>query len=70
MERSESDRNTLPTQRLQRTETNLAALGEAYSLPDVLMEDNELLRAENQVLREQVQELGGQPGQLTGDPLS
>ena len=54
VECSESDRNTLLPQRLQRTEADLAALGEAYALPDVLIEDNELLRAENQVLREQV----------------
>ena len=54
MECSESDRNKLLPQRLQRTEADRAALGEAYSLPDVLIEDNELLRAENQVLREQV----------------
>ena len=54
MECSESDRNALPSQRLQRTNAARAALGETYSLPDVLIEDNELLRAENQVLREQV----------------
>lgn len=70
VERSESDRNSLLTQRLQQTEADLAALGEAYALPDVLIEDNERLRAENQVLREQVQELGGQPGKLPGFPPS
>ncbi|MGB3312102.1 MAG: hypothetical protein WBG32_04205 [Nodosilinea sp.] len=69
-ERSESDRNALLAQRLQQTEADLAVLGEAYSLPDVLIEDNERLRAENQVLREQVQELGGQPGKLPGFPPS
>ncbi|MEA5449671.1 hypothetical protein VB780_13885 [Leptolyngbya sp. CCNP1308] len=58
VERSKSDRNALLTQRLQRTGADLAALGEAYSLPDMLTEDNELLRAENQVLHEQVQKLG------------
>ncbi|MBD2234879.1 hypothetical protein [Phormidium tenue] len=70
VERSESDRNALLTQRLQQTEADLTALGEAYALPDVLIEDNERLRAENQVLREQVQELGGQPGKLPGFPPS
>ncbi|WOD37346.1 hypothetical protein [Nodosilinea sp. E11] len=70
VERSESDRNALLAQRLQQTEADLAVLGEAYALPDVLIEDNERLRAENQVLRDQVQELGGQPGQPPGFPPS
>ncbi|MGB3311393.1 MAG: hypothetical protein WBG32_10455 [Nodosilinea sp.] len=70
VERSESDRNALLAQRLQQTEADLAVLGEAYSLPDVLIEDNERLRTENQVLREQVQELGGQPGKQPGFPPS
>jgi hypothetical protein len=46
------------------------SLGEAYSLPDVLIEDDEILRAENSVLHEQMQKPGDQPGQMPGDPLS
>ena len=38
IERSESDRNAILTQRLQQTESALSALGEAYAEPDVLRE--------------------------------
>ena len=38
VERSESDRNALLAQRLQQTESALAALGEAYAEPDDLRE--------------------------------
>jgi hypothetical protein len=69
VERSDRDRNALLAQRLQQTETNLAALGEAYAEPDILREINDQLRDENQMLREQVQELGGIPGQLPDQEL-
>jgi hypothetical protein len=63
VERSESDRDALLAQRLQQTESALAALGDAYAEPD-------LLRMENEQLRQQVIDLGGQPWQLpqTEDP--
>ena len=38
VERSESERNAILTQRLQQTESALSALGEAYAEPDVLRE--------------------------------
>ncbi|MGB7313116.1 MAG: hypothetical protein WA939_09305 [Nodosilinea sp.] len=41
VDRSESDRNALLTQRFQ---ADLAALGEAYAEPDLLREENEHLR--------------------------
>jgi hypothetical protein len=60
VERSESDRNALLTQRLQATESALSLLGEAYAEPD-------LLRMEVEHLRQQVINLGGQPWQLPSE---
>ncbi len=56
VERSESERNSLLTQRLQQTEADLERLGEAYAEPD-------LLREEVERLQQQVRELGGEPWQ-------
>jgi hypothetical protein len=44
VERSESERNALLTQRLQQTQSQLDLLGEAYAEPDLLREENEQLR--------------------------
>jgi regulator of replication initiation timing len=57
VERSESERNAILSQRLQRTEADLAALGEAYAEPD-------LLRMENDQLRQQLRDAGLEPWQL------
>jgi hypothetical protein len=57
VERSEADRNTILAQRLERTEADLAALGEAYAEPD-------LLRMENDQLRQQLRDAGLEPWQL------
>jgi hypothetical protein len=46
IERSESERDALLTQRLQQTEAQLELLGEAYAEPDLLREENEQLRQE------------------------
>jgi hypothetical protein len=56
VERSESERNAILTQRLQQTESALEALGEAYAEPD-------LLRMENEQLRRQLREAGLEPWQ-------
>ena len=56
VERSESERNSLLTQRLHQTEADLERLGEAYAEPD-------LLREEVERLQQQVRELGGEPWQ-------
>jgi hypothetical protein len=63
VERSESDRDALLTQRLQQTESALAALGEAYAEPD-------LLRMEVKHLRQQLRDAGLEPWSLpqTEDP--
>jgi hypothetical protein len=55
--RSEADRNTILAQRLERTEADLAALGEAYAEPD-------LLRMEVEQLRQQLRDAGLEPWQL------
>jgi hypothetical protein len=57
VERSESEHNAILSQRLQQTESALAALGEAYAEPD-------LLRMENDQLRQQLREAGLEPWQL------
>ncbi len=57
VERSESERDALLTQRLQQTESALAALGDAYAEPD-------LLRMENEQLRQQLRDAGLEPWQL------
>ena len=65
VERSESDRDALLAQRLQQTESALAALGEAYAEPD-------LLRMEVEQLRQQLRDAGLEPWSLpqTEDPKS
>lgn len=57
VERSEGDREALLVQRLQRTEADLAALGEAYASDD-------LARMEVEQLRQQIRDMGGEPWQL------
>jgi hypothetical protein len=57
VERSESDRNALLAQRLQQTESALAALGEAYAEPDDLRE--QVTR-----LEQQLRDAGLEPWQL------
>ena len=57
VKRSESDRDALLVQRLQQTEADLSALGEAYAEPD-------LLREENDRLRQQLRDAGLEPWQL------
>ncbi|MFQ4136276.1 hypothetical protein PGN35_008130 [Nodosilinea sp. PGN35] len=57
VERSESERNALLTQRLQRTEADLAVLGEVYAEPDALRE--QVAR-----LEQQLRDAGLEPWQL------
>jgi hypothetical protein len=57
VERSESDREALLAQRLQQTEANLAALGEAYAEPDAL-------REQVAQLEQQLRDAGLEPWQL------
>ena len=57
VERSESDRDALLAQRLQQTESALAALGEAYAEPDDLRE--QVTR-----LEQQLRDAGLEPWQL------
>lgn len=61
--RSEADYNQRLTERLLRTEQQLALLSDAYAEPDLLREDNERLRAENTLLRDQLEESGNTPRQ-------
>ena len=60
VERSESDREALLAQRLQQTEADLSALGEAYAEPDTL-------REQVSRLEQQLRDLGVEPWQLTGE---
>lgn len=57
VERSESDREALLAQRLQQTEADLSALGEAYAEPDELRE--QVAR-----LEQQLRDAGLEPWQL------
>jgi hypothetical protein len=57
VERSEGDRNDLLAQRLQQTEADLSALGEAYAEPDELRE--QVAR-----LEQQLRDAGLEPWQL------
>jgi hypothetical protein len=57
VERSEGDRNALFAQRLQQTEADLSALGEAYAEPDALRE--QVAR-----LEQQLHDAGLEPWQL------
>lgn len=57
VERSESDRNALLAQRLQRTEADLERLGQAYAEPDMLREHVDRLE-------QQLRDAGLEPWQM------